>query len=235
MAVASQPSGQVAHAGKPLLDTAPGIGAPLASIVRPVLKGLYAAVLFVDPPSAACHASRSATSACVAGALTPWRMQSSQPGGSGVPPALWAGVAPPAVAVSGTHPARLRQWPARGRRFGGCVSWEVVGGPWLAGEWVVRYGTPRGGESNRGIQDWHVPSRVLLRVYRRPAPALESVVANMGVGAGSWGGEHAPRGGPVPTTSRICPCQRGGQRASRLRWATTAEGPVTFRRRSTSR
>ena len=188
VAVASQPSGQVAHAGNPLLDTAPGIGAPVASIVRPVLNGLYAAVLLVDPPSATCHASRSATSAGVAGALTPWRTQSSQPGGSGVPPTLCAGVAQPAVAVSMDPPspatamASARPTLRRMRVMGG-RRWSVA-----CRRWVVRFGTPRGGESIRGMQDWHVPSRVLLRVYRRHPGALESVVRNLGIEAlgGPW-------------------------------------------------
>ena len=69
--VAAQPSGHVAKAGKPFAETAPGIGAPVASIMRPVLKGLYAAVLLVDPPSAACHSSRSLTLSGVAGAVSP--------------------------------------------------------------------------------------------------------------------------------------------------------------------
>ena len=59
--VAVQPACQVAKAGNPFADTTPGIGAPLASVIRRVLKGLYAAVLLVDPPSAACHSSRSVT------------------------------------------------------------------------------------------------------------------------------------------------------------------------------
>ena len=82
--VAAQPAGQLAKAGNPLAEITPGTAAPLLSVVRPVLNGLNAAVLLVDPPSAACHSSRSATLAGVAGALTPARTQSSQPGGSGV-------------------------------------------------------------------------------------------------------------------------------------------------------
>jgi hypothetical protein len=59
--VAAQPAVQVAKAGNPLADSTSGSGAPLASVVRRVLKGLNAAVLLVDPPSAACHSSRSVT------------------------------------------------------------------------------------------------------------------------------------------------------------------------------
>ena len=62
--VAAQPAGQVEKAGNPFAETAPGIGAPVTSVVRSVLKGLKAAVLLVEPPSAACHSSRSAMFAC---------------------------------------------------------------------------------------------------------------------------------------------------------------------------
>ncbi len=193
--VASQPSGQVANAGNPLVETTPGIVTPVASVVRPELKGLYAAVLLVDPPSATCHASRSATSACVAGAPTPWRMQSSQPGGSAVPPALWSGVAEPAVAVSADPPSP----PDGNDQSEAGASKDACHGRWLAigacrGK-VVRSGARAGEESDRGIQDWHVPSRVLLRVYRRPARALESVVPNMGGRAGKRRPGAMPRGG----------------------------------------
>ena len=68
--VAEQPPAQSAKAGNPLADgTTPGIGVSLVSVVRPVLNGLNAAVLLVEPPSAACHSSRSATFAGVAGVL----------------------------------------------------------------------------------------------------------------------------------------------------------------------
>ena len=58
--VAAQPAGQFEKAGKPLAEVVSGIGAPVTSVVRSVLKGLKAAVLLVEPPSAACHSSRSA-------------------------------------------------------------------------------------------------------------------------------------------------------------------------------
>src|SRR5579862_2575020 len=82
--VAEHPEIQSVNAGKPFAEIARGSGVLLTSVVRPVLNGLYAAVLFVEPPSASCHSSRSATLACVAGAPTPCRMQSSHPAGSGV-------------------------------------------------------------------------------------------------------------------------------------------------------
>src|ERR1700722_3318911 len=96
--VAEHPAAQVGKAGKPFAEgTAPGIAAFVTSVVRCVLYGLYAAVLLVEPPSAACHSSRSATFAAVAGAATPSSTQSSQPGGSGVKPFDCAAAVPPAV------------------------------------------------------------------------------------------------------------------------------------------
>ena len=82
--VAEHPAAQEGKAGKSVGRVTPGIGAPVTSVVRSVLKGLKAAVLFVEPPSAACHSSRSAMLAGVAGARDPRRTQSSQPGGRGV-------------------------------------------------------------------------------------------------------------------------------------------------------
>ena len=116
--VASHPAAQEAKAGNPFDETTPGMGAPLASVIRRVLKGLYAAVLLVDPPSAACHWSRSVTFAAVTGALTPWSTQSSQPGGRGVS-LLPQGRAGPAVGPHATHirTGRPSQGPERVRRF----------------------------------------------------------------------------------------------------------------------
>ena len=103
--VASHPAAQEAKAGNPFDETTPGMGAPLVSVIRPVLKGLYAAVLLVDPPSAACHWSRSVTFAAVTGALRPWSTQSSQPGGRGV--SLLRRAAPAQLsAPMDTHPDR---------------------------------------------------------------------------------------------------------------------------------
>ena len=94
--VAAQPAGQFEYAGNPFADVVSGIGAPVTSVVRSVLKGLNAAVLLVEPPSAACHSSRSAIFAWVSGAERPPRTHSSQPGGRGVTPPDWApAVAPP--------------------------------------------------------------------------------------------------------------------------------------------
>src|SRR6516165_6420837 len=81
--VAAQPASQLANAGNPGEATV-GTLAPVTSVVRPVLKGLNAAVLLVDPPSSSCQPSRSATLAAVAGAPVPWRTQSSQPVGRAV-------------------------------------------------------------------------------------------------------------------------------------------------------
>ncbi len=97
--VAAQPASQVEKAGNPLEEIDSGSGALLRSVVRRVLKGLYAAELFVDPPSAACHSSRLSTFACVAGAASPCSTHSSQPAGSMVSP----GAATTAVGVA---PAR---------------------------------------------------------------------------------------------------------------------------------
>ena len=103
--VAAHPPAQAGKAGNPLAEaTAPGMAAPVLSVVRSVLYGLKAAVLLVEPPSAACHSSRSATLLAVAGAASPCRTQSSHPGGSGVKPPPWADAWPPEVQANVPRP-----------------------------------------------------------------------------------------------------------------------------------
>ena len=104
--VAEHPAAHDGKAGKPLPEsTAPGIAAPVLSIVRSVLYGLKAAELLVEPPSAACHSSRSATLAAVAGAPTPSNTHSSHPGGNGVKPPPCADAGPPVVQANAPRPS----------------------------------------------------------------------------------------------------------------------------------
>src|SRR6201999_870424 len=111
--VAEHPAAHDGKAGNPLAESAaPGIGVPVLSVVRWVLYGLNAAVLLVEPPSAACHSSRSATLAAVAGAPIPSRTQSSHAGGNGVNPFPCAAAGPPLVHA---HAPRTRLAGARAR------------------------------------------------------------------------------------------------------------------------
>ena len=78
-------------AGRPVGEGGESVGRDHACDRRSVVVGHTARVERVErrgvvgrSPSAACHSSRSATLAEVAGALRPWRTQSSHPGGSGV-------------------------------------------------------------------------------------------------------------------------------------------------------
>ncbi len=136
--VAAQPAGQFVYAGNPFAEVVSGIGAPVTSVVRSVLNGLNAAVLLVEPPSAACHSSRFAIFAWVAGAERPPRTHSSQPGGRGVtPPDCAPAVAPPdqasapaprpTVASARTNPTLRKMRVMRGRSGSGAPPMECSG------------------------------------------------------------------------------------------------------------
>ena len=116
--VAAQPANQVENAGKPLELMVAGRAAPVMSVVRIVLNGLYAALLLVEPPSAACHWSRSATFTAVTGACRPCRMHSSHPAGSAVPPeAGTANAGPPeGTQTSAQSPTAMAASTSRRRK-----------------------------------------------------------------------------------------------------------------------
>ncbi len=240
--VAAQPPNHVGKAAKPFEEmTAPGMGALLTSVVRRVLKGLYAAELFVDPPSAACHSSRSSTFACVAGAVTPCSTHSSQPAGRTVSPgaatilgaaaAVDASAQTPRLAMVRTSAARTHEMK-RGMR---CFK-----------RFAPR---PRGARSRRGLgrerdrrttQGWHVSLRGRISTYRQSGVVLEPtrpfLDARCAVRAAELRIHRLPR--PGPGWRELCDLPVNGSRPERARSpgpAHRALGAATARRGYTSR
>src|ERR1700688_176068 len=143
--VAAQPAAHVAKAGKPSEDMTVGRGVPFESVTWRELNGLYADVLFVEPPSTTCHSSRLATSSAVPDAPTPWRTQSSHPGGRSVPmpaPGVGAGLAPtgeprsttPSTTMASETPRRKWSKMRAINLLGGKISTFSRPGVWDSGE-----------------------------------------------------------------------------------------------------